>query len=248
MQLPLSATLLLAWPRAAQGRQSGPAACKVAEWERREIKGCSKLFLHYAKLGDDGAKELALALQGSAVTSISLFGCGIGDRGAAALAAAMEQTDAPLKLEILDLGGNNIGDAGAAALGHALQVFAGLTELNLADNKEITDVGAKAIAQSLDPGYTECELRTLNLWGVNKIGQMGVEALVKAAEMHPSLVTVVLQPAESADPAMVKRLQMACGMNKKSQHYGLKPGGTKKGTMQQATMKTNLLKMKNREL
>ena len=65
---------------AARARQAGKtaAACKVADWEKRDIAGCGKLFLHYAKLGDDGAVELAEALKNSAVTSLSLFGNSIG--------------------------------------------------------------------------------------------------------------------------------------------------------------------------
>ena len=34
-------------------KSARPAACKSEHWERREIKSCSRLFLHYAKLGDD---------------------------------------------------------------------------------------------------------------------------------------------------------------------------------------------------
>lgn len=83
-------TMDAARARAAGKKNQG--TCKIEAWEKREIAGCEKLFLHYAKLGDDGAVELAAALKDSAVTSLSLFGCGVGDRGAAALATVMEQS------------------------------------------------------------------------------------------------------------------------------------------------------------
>jgi len=214
--------LVVAAETAPSGRaEPRPAACKIEDWEQREIKSCSRLFLHYAELGDDGATELAEALRGSQVTSISLFGCGIGDRGAVALAAAMEQTHSPVQLEVLNLGGNRIGDEGAVALGHALQVYAGLKELNLSDNAEITDVGVKAIVEGLDPAYTACELKTLNLWGVRKMSRSGVVALTQACETHHSLVTLIVPTEESTDPALVKRMQTALGRNKKMKLYGL---------------------------
>jgi hypothetical protein len=222
-------------PNERPGPSARPAACKTEHWERREIKSCSRLFLHYAKLGDDGAVELAEALRGSQVTSLSLFGCGIGDRGAIALAAAMEQIDSPLQLEILELGGNRIGDAGAVALGHALQFYGGLTELNLADNAEITDVGAKAIAVGLDPAYTQCALKTLNLWGVTKLTRSGVVALTQACETHHSLVTVIVQPGEGTDPDLAERMQRALGRNKKTQTYGLDQEKTPVSMQRRAT-------------
>ena len=226
----------------SQNAQIRRAACKIEEWERREISSCSRLFLHYAKLGDDGAAELAEVLRGSQVTSISLFGCGIGDRGAIAIAAAMQQTESPVQLAILNLGGNRIGDEGAMALGHALQVYAGLKELNLSDNVEITDVGAKAIAQGLDPAYTACELKTLNLWGVRKISDSGVHALTQVCETHHSLVTVIVQPAKDIDPDLATRMQQALGRNKKMQMYRLDPKKTP-ATMSRraAPMETNLM-------
>jgi hypothetical protein len=234
---------------AGRGSSARPAACKIEQWERREIKSCSRLFLHYAQLGDDGATELAEALRGSQVTSLSLFGCGIGDRGAIALAAAMEQIDSPLRLEILNLGGNRIGDAGAEALGHALQFYAALTELNLADNSAITDVGVKAIAVGLDPAYTECALKTLNLWGVGKLTRSGVVALTEACETHQSLVTVILQPAEGIDLDLEERMQKALGQNKKMQKYGLDAAKTPvtMSHQQSTTMKTNLMAKSKRD-
>ena len=109
-----------------------------------------------------------------------------------------------------------------------LRAYSGLTDLNLADNKEITDKGAVAIAEGLAPDVTKSELTTLNLWGVKKIGQEGVLALTEASESHPSLVTVIIQPADGVDPALSKRMQMALGRNKKNKEYGLNPDGTKK--------------------
>lgn len=218
-----------------------PAACKIDDWERRDITRCSRLFLHYAKIGDDGAVELAVALRGSQVTSLSLFGCGIGDRGAIALAEAMEEVAGPLiQLEILNLAGNNIGDAGAVALGHALRVYGALKDLNLSDNTEITDVGVKAIAEGLDAANGESELHTLNLWGVRKISQSGVAAMVKVCETQHSLVTVILQPrAEIVDADLTERMQMALGRNKKIKRYNLDPRKTPVTMTRASTMGEN---------
>ncbi len=70
---------------------------------------------------------------------------GIGDAGAAALAAAVK---GHATLARLDLSGNGIGEAGAGALAEALLRGppAALTRLDLGNN-QLGDVGAHAVAE-----------------------------------------------------------------------------------------------------
>jgi hypothetical protein len=84
---------------------------------------------------------------------LDLSACGIGDTGAEALAIALENN--PFCIRHLDLSNNQISDEGAAALGRALaasDLGGRLETLDLSNNKDIGDAGAKAIAGALEKG------------------------------------------------------------------------------------------------
>lgn len=112
-------------------------------------------------IGDAGVAALSAAIR--TVTSknegvvifdiLDLSACGIGDTGAEALAIALEKH--PLCVRHLDLSNNQISDEGAAALGRALSSGTNpgkLETLDLSNNKDIENSGAKAIAQALEKG------------------------------------------------------------------------------------------------
>ena len=97
------------------------------------------------------------------LTSLQLWGCEIGDAGAAALAALTQLTS-------LHLGGNKISDAGAAALATLTQ----LTSLHLGGNK-ISDAGAAALAALTQ--LTSLTLRN------NEISDAGAAALADLTQL-----------------------------------------------------------------
>jgi len=101
------------------------------------------------------------------VAALHLTGNGIGDAGAAALAASPHLAG----LTTLRLGSNNIGDYGAELLA-ASPHLAGLRALNLSHN-DIGDDGARALVAS--PHLAG--LTTLHLGG-NRISPAGLRALV----------------------------------------------------------------------
>lgn len=70
------------------------------------------------KAGDEGAESVARALAKLPLKSLELFQCSIGDKGAAALARALE---GDTTLETLRLDENTIGNAGAEALRSVLK-------------------------------------------------------------------------------------------------------------------------------
>ncbi len=107
-------------------------------------------------IGDQGAKDLSLALQGTNVTSLDLTGNKIGAQGAKDL--ALQGTN----VTSLNLSWNNIGDQGAKDLSLALQ-GTNVTSLNLKENN-IGDQGAKDLGQALqDTNVTSLNLRGNNM-------------------------------------------------------------------------------------
>ena len=76
---------------------------------------------------------------------MSLTSNNIGDSGAAAIAEALKNDSAVVRL---DLSGNSIGGSGAAAVAEALKSSTVLTDLIL-NNNSIGDIGAAAVAEAL---------------------------------------------------------------------------------------------------
>ena len=76
------------------------------------------------------------------VKELILYGCGIGDDGAAALAEALCSNTS---LTTLDLSRCGIGDAGAAALAEALRSNTSLTVLYLEANRGIDEQGKQLL-------------------------------------------------------------------------------------------------------
>ena len=87
----------------------------------------------------------------------------------------------------LDLTGKRIGDVGARALAASLEKNTTLTDLGLDDN-EIGDDGAKALAASLEKNTT---LEVLDL-DDNEIGDDGARALAASLEKNTTLMTLDL--------------------------------------------------------
>ena len=87
---------------------------------------CADLNLFNARIGDDGAKALALAIlhTDARIESINLRDNRISDEGAVALAAALASNE---HVRSLQLRGNDIGDRGVTALAGALHTNTVLT-------------------------------------------------------------------------------------------------------------------------
>lgn len=113
----------------------------------------------------------------SALMSLSLFSCGLGDAGAAPILAALRLNASLLSL---NLGANRLTDVSAAAIRAAL---------------ETRDKGSE------EEGAPNRSLRSLNLSG-NYIGVAGRSALEAAAAASPALTRVELRgnPCLTAGP------------------------------------------------
>ena len=94
----------------------------------------------------------------------------------------------------LDLTGKRIGDVGARALAASLEKNTTLTDLGL-DDTEIGDDGAKALAASLEKNTT---LEVLDLYG-NNIGDDGARALAASLEKNTTLEVLDLDDNEIGD-------------------------------------------------
>lgn len=116
------------------------------------------------QLGDDKVEILAPSISvllAAGCADVTLARVGMGDRGAAAIAAAFSEAFAgkPLHRGVnLDLSGNRIADMGAERLAKALSV--GVGELTVQEN-EIGDSGANALQEALQFS----KLRLLDLGG-----------------------------------------------------------------------------------
>jgi hypothetical protein len=105
---------------------------------------------------DDEIIALANTLPNSAITSLRLWKCYIGDPGAIALATVINESS----LEVLYLSKNNIGDAGATALATALETQASSVLILSLKKNQIGDAGAIVLANMLK---TNTVLQILNL-------------------------------------------------------------------------------------
>ncbi|KAK3281841.1 hypothetical protein CYMTET_10391 [Cymbomonas tetramitiformis] len=149
------------------------------------------------RIGDEGAKALAVALTPNAegvfntsLNTLDLSNNDIGPEGAKALAVALTPNAVGVfngSLNTLTLTGNRIGPEGAKALAVALTPNAegvfntSLNTLHLGGNN-IGNEGAEALAAALSPneeGVFNTSLNTLNLEN-NNIGPEGAKALAVA--------------------------------------------------------------------
>jgi len=128
-----------------------------------------ELRLSGNRIGTEGCRSLALALtppspsrptddkewsHTSSTTTdpkphlrvLCLANCGVGDRGAHAIADMLRRNES---LRQLFLGGNRIGDAGCAALADALRCNSSLLALCLGGNGRIKDAGVGGGASAL---------------------------------------------------------------------------------------------------
>lgn len=93
----------------------------------------SRIVIHFANFGDTGVEALATAIARAncPVRDLHLVEVGMGDRGAAALGAALTTNRS---LDLLILENNYIHDVGANALAAGIAKNRGLAELKLSEN------------------------------------------------------------------------------------------------------------------
>ena len=118
------------------------------------------------------------------------------------LANALSANHPPCRAD-LGLGANRIGDDGAIELAYAIEHgtgFAQLHGLSLADNSEISDAGAVALAQALGASG---RLRELFIHGMS-FQQAGCEALVSALPKLTDLRRCVIG---RVSPASIHRIE-----------------------------------------
>mmetsp|Transcript_17840 Transcript_17840/g.27562 ORF Transcript_17840/g.27562 Transcript_17840/m.27562 type:complete len:655 (-) Transcript_17840:116-2080(-) len=143
----------------------GPAACRaIGKGIMTRYKDNNKEVLQQNK------RPMSLHLCGNE---------GLGDSGAAALAAALRTMKARGEIfDILDLSWCDIGDAGAEAIAMALETNPGcIRHLNLSHNS-ITDEGVSAIAKALTQVSNVPLLQSLNFNG-NDVGDHGASEISK---------------------------------------------------------------------
>lgn len=148
------------------------------------------------KLGEDGAKEVARALEDpqTKCKKLILEGNHIGPEGATAIATALKTNST---LTTLKLGWERIQDEGVFSIASALQSNAVLTTLSLISN-EIGNGGAMAIARALETNVT---LTTLDL-SYNDIGFQGAEAIATALQSNVTLASLDLGHNDNIDNDM----------------------------------------------
>ncbi len=123
-------------------------------------------------IGDHGAATVAALLRDcSALTHLLLSKNTIGARGAESLARLMQACP---RLEHVDMSCNELQDAGTATVVRALAGCAGLTCLDLGNNR-MCEGGAGEVAQALAQWP---RLGTLRV-GFNEVGNAGAEVLAK---------------------------------------------------------------------
>ena len=135
-----------------------------------------------AKLGNEGAEDLAGGLDKAALPALQVMwvdGNNIGERGMAALCDMFRRGAVP-KLKTFYAGGNELGNAGAATLATALEtggVPEYLQSIMIVLN-DIGDEGATALATALLRSGRGVTLPCAQ----NRIGLAGQSALLKALE------------------------------------------------------------------
>ena len=144
----------------------GPAACRSigkglldsankAKAEPTQRRSLRSLYLGSNRVGDAGAAALAAALRTAPQSSepllevLDLSTCDISDAGCEALALAIR--DNPGCVRTLDLSNNRITDDGCVSLALAASGTA-LANIDLSNNKDITDRGAVALATAIERG------------------------------------------------------------------------------------------------
>ena len=123
----------------------------------KEVKyGGPEVYLDKRQLGDEGATQIAKALEdpSTKVQTLRLEYNNIGVGGAMVISRALMNNS---RLQVLWLGHNNIGDEGARHIARALSLDCTLKELYL-DNNNISDAGATYIAKALSQNSTLKEL------------------------------------------------------------------------------------------
>ncbi|KAK3254364.1 hypothetical protein CYMTET_36420 [Cymbomonas tetramitiformis] len=155
----------------------------------------TELDLSMKIIGVPGALVLGrLLVSNGSLNTLNLYDNRIGDEGAKALAVALTPNEEGVfntSMNTLDLYDNKIGDEGANALAVALTPNAegvfntSLNTLSLSNNK-IGDEGAKALAVALTPnamGLFNTSLNALNVWG-NAVHLEGALALAHAVKQR----------------------------------------------------------------
>lgn len=171
------------------------------------LKNYTELDLTGLSIGDRGAAALAAALaDNETITSLTLSHNKIGDDGAAALAAAVISNSTLKKLK---LSHNKIGDRGAAALADGLKTNSTLTGLGLYSNK-IGDKGAAALADGLKTNNT---ITDFGLHYNDGISNIGMAALADALETNTHIRDFSLDWL-SAVPEQRERIERALTRNK----------------------------------
>ena len=131
-------------------RSGSTAASALTALDRADAwESLQRLDLVGAGVGDEGAREVAVALEKAPnLRDVLLEDNEITDEGAVILAAGLAKSK---RLARLNLNLNKIGDRGSSALAAALAGHAGLETLHLNENP-IGASGAASLATSLDGG------------------------------------------------------------------------------------------------
>jgi len=151
------------------------------------------LDLRHNDIGDEGAKDLAKAMEqtGCCLVSLSLGHCGITDEGVKHLAVSMAKYSF---LHDLDLKGNNIGPEGVEALTMAITHRPGLVSLDLKENM-VGNEGAASIAAALS---NKNSLTDLNL-SDNEIGDDGALMLARSLTINDQMKRLHLNANDIGD-------------------------------------------------
>ena len=160
----------------------------------KEVKyGGPEVYLDKRQLGDEGATQIAKALEdpSTKVQTLRLEYNNIGVGGAMFIARALMNNS---RLQVLWLGHNNIGDEGARHIARALSLDCTLKELYL-DNNNISDAGATYIANALSHNSTLKEM-----WlDHNNIGNTGATAIGIALKFNSTLQKLCLSENDIRD-------------------------------------------------
>ena len=152
-----------------------------------------------------GGIHFARALLSGALPKLVHVSFGVNhlsDSAVVALSCALADPGCSAHLEYLGLGSNRIGDDGAAALSDAMAYAPGLSRLHglwLADNADITDQGAIALAGGIQKSE---QLHELYVHGLG-IHQTGCDAFIDAIKHLPRLRRCVLG---RATPEAINRI------------------------------------------
>lgn len=146
------------------------------------------------QIGDRGAQDLAQCFwEGSALTLVSVVNCGIGAKGACALAGNASKTETIRTLSMYD--NPDIGDTGVAGVAMLLGSAESKLDTLILSRCGIGDKGAEMIAHTLK---TNTSLTSLYL---NKcpIGNTGIAYLAGALTLNGTLRTLMLDATNTGD-------------------------------------------------